>query len=137
MLGQNLQAFVKNCIFLAQIVSILEFLFQIQNQRPKIDYCAKFQPNWTKDKGAQISTLNATENCLMTSYLCHSDDVSKVSMLLTDFVPEYYHTHSGSEVPKLQKAVSFLHSLPCSAFFVREPLIQGISYEAWWQLDHK
>ena len=27
------------------------FLVQIRNQRLKIDPCAKFQPDWTKDKG--------------------------------------------------------------------------------------
>ena len=28
------------------------FLVQIRNQRLKIDPCAKFQPDWTKDKGS-------------------------------------------------------------------------------------
>ena len=42
--------------FLAQIVQgCIEV--QIRNQHPKIDPCANFQPNWTKDKGSQISTI--------------------------------------------------------------------------------
>ena len=54
------------------------FLVQIRNQRLKIDLCAKFQPDWTKDKGARILTWNNTENCLMIPYLPHSDHVSTV-----------------------------------------------------------
>ena len=30
----------------------MAFLVQIRNQRLKIDPCAKFQPDWTKDKGS-------------------------------------------------------------------------------------
>ena len=37
--------------FLAQEVFISAILVQIRNQRLKIDPCAKFQPDWTKDKG--------------------------------------------------------------------------------------
>ena len=47
------------------------FLVQIRNYRLKIDPCTKLQPDWTKDKGARISTWNDTENSLMTSYLPH------------------------------------------------------------------
>ena len=65
----------------------IEFLVQIRNQRLKIDSCVKFQPDWTKDKGAQISTWNDTKNCLMTSYLLHSDDVSKISRAFERFCP--------------------------------------------------
>ena len=56
------------------------FLARIQNQRLRIDPCAKFQLNWTKDKGTGILTWNDTKNCLMTSYLPPSDDVSKLFM---------------------------------------------------------
>ena len=44
--------FVKNVLFLAQNLFISNFLVQIRNQRLrlKIDPCAKFQPDWTKDK---------------------------------------------------------------------------------------
>ena len=48
---------------------------------------SKFQPDWTKDKGARISTWNNTKNCLMTSYLPHSDDVSKGFMAFERFCP--------------------------------------------------
>ena len=67
------------------------FSVKIRNQCLKIDPCAKFQPDWTKDKEARISTWNDTENCLMTSYLPHSDDVSKILSILRDFVSEYQH----------------------------------------------
>ena len=49
---QNFQFFVKNGLFLTQKVFISAFLVQIRNQRLKIDPCAKFQPDWTKDKGS-------------------------------------------------------------------------------------
>ena len=64
--------------FLAEIVFVSDFVPQNRNQPSKIDPCAKFQPNRAKDKGARTSTLNGTENCLMTSYLPHSDDVNKI-----------------------------------------------------------
>ena len=79
-LDQNFQFFVKKWPFLAQNLFISNFLAQIRSQCLQIDPCAKFQPDWTKDKGARISTWNDTENCLMTSYLLHSDDVSKIPM---------------------------------------------------------
>ena len=53
---------------LAQIVFRSDFLAQIRNQRTKIDPCAKFQSNWTKNKGSRVSTSNDAKNCLMTSY---------------------------------------------------------------------
>ena len=31
---------------------LIGFFVQIRNQRLKIDPCAKFQPDWTKDKGS-------------------------------------------------------------------------------------
>ena len=65
----------------------IEFLVQIRNQRLKIDHCVKFQPDWTKDKGARISNWNDTENCLMTLYLPHSDDISKTVMAFERFYP--------------------------------------------------
>ena len=64
-----------------------DLLVQIRNQRLKIDPCAKFQQNWRKDKGAQIFTWKETKNCLMTSYLPHSDDVSKFFMGFERFCP--------------------------------------------------
>ena len=38
------------------------FLVQIRNQRIRIYPCAKFQPDWTKDKGVRIPTWSDTEN---------------------------------------------------------------------------
>ena len=58
---QNFQFFVQNGIFLAQNVFISNFLVQILNQHLKIDSCAKFQPDWTNDKGAKFSTWNDAE----------------------------------------------------------------------------
>ena len=43
-------------------------------------------------------TWNDTKNCLMTYYLPHSDDVSKLLSLLGDFVPEYHHTKFGGNL---------------------------------------
>ena len=61
--------FRKNGLFLLQNVFILDYLARIQNQRTRIDFCAKFQLHWTKDKGYRILTWNDTKNSLMTSYL--------------------------------------------------------------------
>ena len=67
-------------------------LARIRNQRLRIDPCAKFQLNWTKDKETRILTWNDTKNSLMTSYLLPSDDVV---WLLRDSVPEYHHAKFG------------------------------------------
>ena len=69
----------------------LEFEISASEFRP----CAKFQLHWTKDKGTQILTWNDTKSGLMTSYLPPNDDVSKIIMVLRDFVPEYYHAKFG------------------------------------------
>ena len=79
--------FSKNGIFLLQNVFISDFLAQIRNQRLRIDPYAKFQLNWTKDKGTRILTWNDTKNVLMTSYLPHSGDVSKLFMAFERFCP--------------------------------------------------
>ena len=63
------------------------FLARIQNQRLRIDPCAKFQLNWTKDEGTRILTWNDTKNGLMTSCLPPSDDVSKIFMAFERFCP--------------------------------------------------
>ena len=57
------------------------FLAQIRYQRPKIDPCAKFHPNWTKAEGSRILTSNNSENSWLTSYARGSDDVIKILML--------------------------------------------------------
>ena len=64
---RNFKSFVKNGLFLDQNVFISDFLVQIRNQRLRSDRFAKFQPDWTKDKGARISIWSNTEDCLMTS----------------------------------------------------------------------
>ena len=58
------------------IVTISDLWVQIRNQSPKPT--CKFQPNWTKYKGSQISTSNDNEKCLITSYTRDSDDVIKI-----------------------------------------------------------
>ena len=78
---------MTNGLFLPQNLFISNFLVQIRNQRLRIDPCAKFEPDWTKDKGARISTWNDTKNFLMTS--------AKFLWLLRNFVPEYYHAKFG------------------------------------------
>ena len=77
----------KNGIFLLQNVFISDFLARIRNQCLIIDPCAKFQVNWTKDKGTRILTWNDTKNSLMTSCLPPSDDVSKIFMAFERFCP--------------------------------------------------
>ena len=76
--GQNFLIKERNGIFLAQILLIYDFFVRVRNQRPKIDPCAKFHPNWTKDKGSRILTSNDTDNCSMTSYTRDSDDVIRI-----------------------------------------------------------
>ena len=92
-LGRDFQFFV-----LTQDVFMSIFLVQTRNQRVKIDYCAKFQPDWTKDKEAKILTSNDTKNCFMTSYLPHSDDVIKIFLLiLIDFLTVYHYAKFGGD----------------------------------------
>ena len=86
-LGQKFQFFLKNGIFLLQNVFISDFLARIRNQRIRIDPCAKFQLNWTEDKGTRILTWNNTKNGLMTSYLLPSYDISKIFMAFERFCP--------------------------------------------------
>ena len=66
---------------------ISNFLAQIGNQCLRIDPCAKFQLNWTKDKGTRILTWNDTKNSLMMSYLPPGDDVSKIFVAFERFCP--------------------------------------------------
>ena len=77
---------------LKSYLSIPYFVFQIQDQDPKIDPCAKFQPNWTKDKGARISKSSNTENCLMMSHTHDSEEIIKIFNAFERFcsrVPSY------------------------------------------------
>ena len=53
-LGQNFQLFCKKLPFSPSKSIHIGFLVQIRNQLLKIDPCAKVQPDWTKDKEAQI-----------------------------------------------------------------------------------
>ena len=85
----------KNGIFLLQNVFMSDFLARIRNQRLRIDLCAKFQLNSTKDKRTRILTWNDTKNSLMMSYLTPSDDVSNILWILRDFVPEYHQAKFG------------------------------------------
>ena len=62
-------------------------LARVRNQRLGIDFCAKFQLHWTKDKGTRLLTWNDTKNGFMTSYLPSSDDVSKIFMAFERFCP--------------------------------------------------
>ena len=84
-LGQKIQFFVKNAIFLLQNVFTSDFLALIRNQQLRIGPCAKFQLNWTKDEGTRILYWSDTKNDLMTSYLPPSDDVSKIFMAFERF----------------------------------------------------
>ena len=83
-LGKIFSCSLKNALFSLETYSY-GFFVQIQDQRQKIDSCAKFQPYWTKDTGARILTLNDTENCLMTSYLSQRNEVSKIFIAFERF----------------------------------------------------
>ena len=48
-----------------------------------------------KIREAQILMWNDAENCFMTSYLPHSDDVITIIIDLRDFVPEYHPAKFG------------------------------------------
>ena len=87
-LGQKFQVFVKNGLFLLRNVFISDFLAGIRNQRLRIDHCAKYQLNWTNDKGTQILTWNDTKNGLMTYYLLPSDDISKIFMAFQEILSQ-------------------------------------------------
>ena len=76
-LEQNFQFFVKNGLFLAQKVFILAFLVQIRNQRFINHPCAKFQSDWTKDKGSSNFDLEQYRK-LLDDVIPHNDDVSKI-----------------------------------------------------------
>ena len=61
---KNIQIFVRNDLFLNQIVIILDFSVEIQVQRPEIDPCTKFHPSRAKDNEARISTSIYNKNAL-------------------------------------------------------------------------
>ena len=50
-LGEIFSFSLKKMAFFSLKTYSYRFLVQIGNQRLKIDLCAKFQPDWTKDKG--------------------------------------------------------------------------------------
>ena len=95
-LGQKIQFFVQNGIFLLQNVFMSDFLARIRNQRLRIDLCAKFQLNWTKDKRARILTWTAIPK---TGWWRHTYLLvmtwAKFLWFLRDFVPEYHHAKFG------------------------------------------
>ena len=62
--GQKFQFFEKKLHFFLQDVFISDFLARIRNQRLRIDPCAKFRLDWTKDKGTRILTWNDTKKRL-------------------------------------------------------------------------
>ena len=59
----------------------------------EFEICAKFQLQWTNDKGTRILTWKDTKNGLVTSYLPPGD--IKFLWLLRGFVPEYHHAKFG------------------------------------------
>ena len=74
---------MKNGQCFTQNVFISDFFCQIRNQRMKIGPCSNFS-----QIGQKIRELDfRPENCLMTSYLPYSDDVSKIFMGLKRFCP--------------------------------------------------
>ena len=74
--------FRKNGLFLLQNVFILDYLARIQNQRTRIDFCAKLQLHWTK--GISNFDLERYQEQLDDVILTSSDDMSKILWLLRD-----------------------------------------------------
>ena len=83
----KISVFFFNGICLLQNVFISDFLARIRSQRLRIDPCAKFQLNWTKDKGTRILTWDNSKNGFMTSYSPLSDDVTKIFMVFERLSP--------------------------------------------------
>ena len=77
-LGQIFQFLVKNGLFLAQKAFMGLFKFKFEINASKLTPVPNFSKIKQKVKEALILTWKNTENCLMTSYLPHSDDVSKI-----------------------------------------------------------
>ena len=65
-LGWNCQVFMKNGLCFTPNVFLLDFYIQIRNQCMKIGPCSKFQPDWTKGKGARISTWKLLDDLILT-----------------------------------------------------------------------
>ena len=118
-IGQNFQFVFFYGLFLAQKVFISAFLVQIRNQRLKIDPCAKFQPDWTKDKGSSIFDLEQYRKLL--------DDVilnlivmtsEKLLPILRGFVPEYHHVMFGCNWTTNKEKTDIV---PPSLYFTKIP----------------
>ena len=84
----------KMAFFLTQKVFISAFLVQIRSQCLKIDPCANFQPDWTKDIGSSNFDLERYRKLLDTSYFLIVMTSEKL-LILRDFVPEYHHAKFG------------------------------------------
>ena len=84
----KISVFRKEWPFSPSNLFISDFLAGIQNQRLRIDPCAKFQLHWTKDKRTRILTWKNTKNGLMASYLPPGDDVSKIFMPFEKVCPK-------------------------------------------------
>ena len=75
-----------------------------------------------KRQGPRLSTWNNTENCLMTPYLPHSDDVSKSFMFLRDFVLEYHHAKlGGNRATNKVETEGVGSNVPPSLYFAKIP----------------
>ena len=94
-LGKILCFSSKMAFFSLKTFSYRTFLVQIRNQRLKIDPCAKFQPDLTKDKGVRISTWNETKTAWWRNPFLIVMTSAKFSWILRDFVPEYHHVKFG------------------------------------------
>ena len=74
--------FCKNGLLLAQKVFISPFIsafsFKFEISDSKLTHVPNFSQIGQKIKEARILTWENTQNCLMMSYLRHSDDVSKI-----------------------------------------------------------
>ena len=81
--------FRQKAFFSLKRYSYLLFLkFKFEISASKLTPVPNFSQIGQNIREAGILTWNDTESCLMTSYLAHSDDISKI---IIDFVSEYHH----------------------------------------------
>ena len=116
----------------------IRFQDQIGNQCAKIDQCAKFQPNWTKDKGARISTSNNVGNSSMSSYRSDSDDVVKIFNPLRDFFPDHHNATLGGNWTTIKVCpplpiLNFTIIIPLE-FFTNADWLKKSQHTQFWTL---
>ena len=81
-------------VFFLTFQTLYPFLVEIKNQHPKIDPCAKFEPNRTKDKGFRPQTWQGWHH--------------QNFLFLRDFVQEYHPAKFGLQTNEKHGRGDFL-----------------------------